>query len=137
MSATDTLSTDMRDLYEQARAASQHAYVPYSHYPVGAALRSADGTVVTGCNVENASFGLTICAERNAATTAVGLGHTKFDAIAIHVDAENGQPCGACRQFLAEWGTDLTVVYRENGELRVRALSELLPHAFIPTALDS
>lgn len=129
------LDPTLEELYEQARVAAAAAYVPYSKFNVGAALRAPDGTVFTGCNVENASFGLTICAERNAASTAVATGVRAFDAVAVHVDGPDGMPCGMCRQFLSEFGLDMTVVYRSGGELRVRPLRELLPDAFEPSSL--
>ena len=126
-----------RELYAAAEAAAGNAYVPYSKFRVGAALLASDGTVFTGCNVENSSFGLTICAERNACTSAVAAGIRSFDAIAVHVDLPDGQPCGACRQFLSEFGLQLEVVYRRGGELVVCTLAELLPDAFVPAALPT
>ena len=92
-----------RELMSRAKAASMNAYVPYSRFSVGAALECDDGTVFTGCNVENAALGSTICAERTACCKAVSEGHRSFRRIAIYADSENWcTPCGACRQFLAE-----------------------------------
>lgn len=119
-------------LFLRARAALAHAHAPYSRFPVGAALEAADGSVFTGCNVENASFGLTQCAERSAITAAVSAGYREFRRIAIVVDgAEPAAPCGACRQVLAEFAPDLEV-WSEGGGRRLRwGLRELLPERFI------
>ena len=96
---------DMDGLFQKALIAAQSAYAPYSHFRVGAALLSDDGTIFSGCNVENRSFGLTICAERSAIVKAVSEGHTSFKAIAISTpDSINPVgPCGACRQVLSEF----------------------------------
>ena len=119
-----------------AAEARKAAYVPYSHFPVGAALLGADGTVYTGCNVENASYGLTICAERNAVAHAVAEGARRFDAIAVVT--ENGvTPCGMCRQMLAEFGPTMTVIVADAaGHRRIYNLADLLPAAFTPAQLD-
>jgi cytidine deaminase len=106
------------------------AHAPYSGFAVGAALRVAGGEVVQGANVENASYGLTCCAERTAVFTAVAAGHTRFEAIAVHAEADTAPPCGACRQVLAEFAPDLTVVFRREGELVAADMSELLPERF-------
>jgi len=96
---------DMDELFTQARQAADFAYAPYSKFRVGAALLSEDGTVFTGCNVENRSFGLTVCAERNAAFKAISCGHRSFIALAVSTpDSEIPVgPCGACRQVLSEF----------------------------------
>ena len=118
-------------LIEAARAAQQHAYCPYSHYRVGAALETADGVVFTGSNVENASFGLTICAERSAVFAAVSAGARKFRRIVVATDSEPpGPPCGACRQVLAEFGSELEVESVGPRHARRWTLRELLPDAF-------
>lgn len=129
---------DARALREQARAASEHAYVPYSQFRVGAALQFADGSVVTGCNVENASFGLTVCAERTALVRAVAEGRDTADVtlVAIHVDGPDGQPCGMCRQFMAELVPNAQVAFEARGEYLQCRASDLLPAAFVPEALD-
>lgn len=129
------MSSELHDLYEQARDASSNAYVPYSSFPVGAAIRTTAGAVYTGCNVENASYGLTICAERVACSAAVAAGERSFDAIAIHVNSEDGQPCGACRQFLREFGAELTVVYVRDGKPIASSIAALLPDSFEPASL--
>jgi|SRR5579859_3170916 len=119
-------------LVDAAKAAMQRAYAPYSKFHVGAALEAEDGTVFTGCNVENASFGGTICAERTAVVTAVAAGKKKFRRIVVVSDAkEPVAPCGMCRQFLAEFGTGLSVVsVGSDGTTKSWTLAELLPSAF-------
>jgi cytidine deaminase len=118
-------------LIEAARAAQQHAHCPYSHYRVGAALETADGTVFVGSNVENASFGLTICAERSAVFAAVSAGARKFRRIVVATDSEPpGPPCGACRQVLAEFGSELEVESVGPTQSRRWTIRELLPDAF-------
>jgi len=118
-------------LIEAARAAQQHAHCPYSHYRVGAALETTDGTVFVGSNVENASFGLTICAERSAVSTAVSAGARRFRRIVVATDSEPpGPPCGACRQVLAEFGLELEVESVGPTQSRRWTLQELLPDAF-------
>lgn len=130
---------DAIELRDAARAVSQHAYVPYSSFRVGAALRFADGSIVTGCNVENASFGLTVCAERNALTTAVAAGHdpATIDLIAVHVDSSDGQPCGMCRQFIVELAPNARIAFANHGDYVECAVADLLPSAFVPGALDA
>ncbi len=127
MSAVDWPALKAAALDVQARA-----YVPYSNYRVGAALLTVGGEIIAGCNVENATYGATCCAERNAVFAAVAQGYTEFRAIAVVTNgADPGTPCGICRQVLAEFGSDLDVLCftAEGAEARYR-LSELLPHAF-------
>ena len=121
-----------QELLDLARAAAGRAYVPYSHFPVGAALLCADGTVFTGCNVENAAYGDTICAERCAVVKAVSEGHTDFARIAIWGDSRGYcMPCGSCRQVLSEFSTDMQVIAAGgDGSFVAFPLSELLPHTF-------
>ena len=121
-----------KQLCDMAVAMLERAYVPYSHFPVGAALLCKDGTVFTGCNVENAAYGATICAERTAMVKAVSEGHRSFRRIAIYADSESWcTPCGACRQFLAEFSPDMEVLCAKAGDRYVSyKLSELLPHGF-------
>jgi cytidine deaminase len=118
------------DLIAKAMEAREKAYAPYSHFTVGAALLAKSGRVYTGCNVENASYGLSICAERAAVFKAVSEGERDFEAIAVVT--ENGvTPCGACRQVLMEFGEDIQVIVADGaGEYRVFSLQELLPEAF-------
>ena len=122
----------MRALMVEAERARGRAYAPYSRFPVGAALLLADGSVVHGCNVENASYGLTACAERVAMWKAVSEGRKGFVAIAITArHGEGAPPCGACRQVLHEFAPGLRVVWRTaDGDLLERPLPELLPDAF-------
>jgi len=125
------VSTTLR-LIRRALTAQKNAHAPYSKFRVGAALLTKSGQVYTGCNVENASYGLTICAERVALTKAVSEGHRQFQAIAVVCPSAKPTPCGACRQFLAEFG-DLEIICADSRKLkRVQSyrLSELLPHAF-------
>jgi cytidine deaminase len=115
-----------RDLYEQAKAAAARAYAPYSKFPVGAAVLLRDGRVVTGVNVENASYPLGMCAERCALARAVAEGARPGDVGAIAVTAS---PCGGCRQWILEFGAE-RVVFMRGGELLVRRPDELLPDSF-------
>ncbi len=118
-----------RMLLAAARKAAKNAYAPYSKFKVGAALLCADGSIITGCNVENASYGLTICAERVAIGRAVAEGKCGFVAIsvvALGKKGKNVRPCGACRQVMAEFRPDMRVIL----EARTFSLGELLPNAF-------
>ena len=119
-------------LCQKAIAMLDMAYVPYSHFPVGAALLCKDGTVFTGCNIENAAYGATICAERTAIFKAVSEGHRDFAAIAIAGRSDDYcYPCGACRQFLAEFAPDMEVLSAMGGGRYVsNRLSELMPYTF-------
>jgi len=123
------------ELLEAAARAAQNAHAPYSDYKVGAALLCADGDVFTGCNVENASYGLTNCAERTAVFTAVAAGRKEFIAMAVVADGENlPYPCGACRQVLAEFcREDFSVYIAKASELQAYeavCLAGLLPYRF-------
>jgi cytidine deaminase len=119
------------DLYAQAQAAAANAYAPYSRFAVGAALLpEGGGEPVTAVNVENGSYGLTVCAERNAVFAAVAAGHRRFAAIAVHADADSAPPCGACRQVLSEFAPTITVIFRRGGEVVVMGLDALLPERF-------
>lgn len=121
-----------RKLITAAKRAQRRAYAPYSKFRVGAALLTTTGEVFTGCNVENASYGLTICAERVAVTQAVRDGHRKFKAIAVVAPNAALSPCGACRQVLAEFGDMVVICADSRNPRRVRLylLSELLPQTF-------
>ena len=130
----------MTDQELAARAFEMHeyAYVPYSGFPVGAALLCADGTVFTGCNVENAAYGSTICAERTALLKAVSEGHRdEWQAIAVAGRGEDYcWPCGSCRQMLYEFAPNLKVlVARGDGDFVSTTLAELMPHGFGPKSL--
>jgi cytidine deaminase len=120
-------------LREAALAAMEHAYAPYSNFRVGAALRATDGTLITGCNIENSVFGLAICAETLAVASAVSQGLTQFDEIAIATeDTEPTPPCGTCRQVLSEFAPNITVSsYTRDGKEATWSLDELLPNAFV------
>lgn len=121
-----------RELINMAKKAAENAYVPYSRFRVGAAVECADGTVYTGCNVENAALGATICAERCAMLKAVSEGHRKFMRIAIWADSkEYCTPCGTCRQFMAEFSQSMEVLCaRSDGRYTSYPLDRLLPHSF-------
>jgi cytidine deaminase len=117
------------ELLEQARAARSRAYAPFSKFPVGAGLLTQSGRVFTGCNVENISFGLTICAERVAVFSAVAAGERAFEAIAIVAESKSTlAPCGACRQVLAEFAPNLRVISAQPEGVGVEFdLGDLLP----------
>ena len=129
---TNLTLEEKKELIRMALKAREGAYTPYSDLLVGAALRAEDGRVFTGCNVENAALGSTICAERTACCKAVSEGHREFRRIAIYADSENWcTPCGACRQFLAEFSPDMEVLCAKAGNRYVSyKLSELLPYTF-------
>jgi len=123
-------------LIRAAQAVRRHAYAPYSHYPVGAALLTRSGKIYTGVNVENAAFPSGMCAERVAVFKAVSEGERAFEAIVV-VTENGGAPCGACRQVLAEFGTDLEVVVADAAGTVVleTTLADLLPASFGPQSL--
>ena len=125
------------ELVRVASLARQRAHAPYSKYKVGAAIRTKRNKVHGGANVENASYGLTVCAERTAAFAAVNAGDTVFDAIAIVIDDERlPTPCGACRQVLAEFSPEMRVILATvGGKRKVTTLRELLPDPFLPENL--
>ncbi|HEV8669819.1 MAG TPA: cytidine deaminase [Candidatus Limnocylindria bacterium] len=125
------------ELIRVASLARQRAYAPYSTYKVGAAIRTRRNKVHSGANVENASYGMTVCAERTAAFAAVNAGDTAFDAIAIVIDDDRlPTPCGACRQVLAEFAPEMRVILATTGGKRkVTSLRELLPDPFLPDNL--
>jgi cytidine deaminase len=129
--------TDL-ELVALARQAREHAYAPYSGFPVGAALLGRSGQVFTGCNVENAAYPLATCAERTAVTKAVSEGERQFEAIAV-VTATGATPCGSCRQILREFGGlegDLRVIVADlDGHVRTFTVAELLPEGFTPDQL--
>jgi cytidine deaminase len=120
------------ELVQAALSARERAHAPYSGYAVGAALRTRKGRFFTGCNVENSSYGLSLCAERVAAVKAVSEGETEFAAIAIVTrSSPPGPPCGACRQFLEEFSPRMEVILANlEGEVEIATLADLLPHPF-------
>ncbi len=128
---------DVDALIGAAQAARRRAYAPYSGFRVGAAILARAGKVYQGCNVENASYGVTICAERAALCNAVGAGERSWRAIAVYAESPKPPvPCGLCRQALAEFGRDLLVVAATaSGQLRIAKLADLLPDAFSAESL--
>ena len=126
------MSIDWPALRAAAVAAAGRAYAPYSGLRVGAAGQAADGRVVTGCNVENASYGLTVCAERVAVFKAISEGERKFDAIAVVTDTDTlTPPCGACRQLIWEFCGDVPVIMSNlKGKVEVLQMSQLFPKPF-------
>jgi cytidine deaminase len=125
------------DLVTRAREAMRNAYAPYSEFRVGAAIEATDGRVFAGCNVESASYGLTICAERMALGAAVAAGARAFRRVAVTTEVEPpAAPCGACRQLLAEFGVNLEVVAAGPSTERRWTLGALLPDAFTKESLD-
>lgn len=125
------------ELIKRAKKARQNAYSPYSKVRIGAAVLTSDGKIFAGCNIENSSFGLSICAERTAVFKAVSEGHKKLEAIAIVGESEDfTRPCGACRQVLVEFGPEMRVIRRGvDGFSSDLSIAELLPEAFNPTFL--
>lgn len=130
--------TDWTPLRAAAQAAMGRAYAPYSGYPVGAALACADGTVVSGCNVENASFPAGLCAERSAVAAAVSAGHRQFTRLALCTAGDRpAAPCGVCRQVLMEFAPTLDIVsFTPSGAEARWTLAELLPAPFVFRAPD-
>jgi cytidine deaminase len=125
-----------RRLIDAALASRHHAYVPYSHYPVGAALLTASGAVFAGCNIECVSYGATVCGERTAAFKAVSEGEREFRAVAV-VTSNGAAPCGICRQVLYEFGPEMTVITADtSGQITWEGpLADLLPRSFSPQQL--
>ena len=126
-----------QDLIAAAIEGGKHAYIPYSNYRVGAALLTASGEVYTGCNIENAGYSPTICAERTALVKAVSEGHLNFRAVAV-ATRDGGSPCGVCRQMMFEFSPMMKVLLADlDGNLHLTTtLADLLPHGFGPANLD-
>ena len=125
-----------RELYRIAKDMTKMSYAPFSKFCVGAALECKDGTIYTGCNVENAAYGSTICAERCAVCKAVSEGARRFAAIAVVGSASYAWPCGSCRQVLNEFSPDMRVIAGQAGQgFEAASLRELLPHGFGPESL--
>ncbi len=119
------------NLYKKAKMIRENAYAPYSNFKVGAAILAKDGSIYTGVNIENSSYGATICAERSAVCTAVSLGQRNFEAIAITSSSGEAWPCGICRQVLFEFNEDLLVITgKDENNLKIIKLKELLLHGF-------
>ena len=123
------------ELLERAREARKFAYTPYSGYQVGAALLGTDGQVYTGCNIENAAYGNTMCAERTALYKAVSEGVRSFTKLAIAASESAPFPCGACRQSLFEFAPELEILVTWDGNVRKTTLGALLPEGFGPASL--
>lgn len=127
---TISLPQEFRALIDAAMAARCHAYSPYSSFAVGAAVRTGTGRIFTGCNVENASYGLTVCAERVAIWNAVCHGESCLVALAV-VTETGGTPCGACRQVMSEFAADMPILIADTGGKAWKtSLNEMLPHPF-------
>nr|BAL58013.1 cytidine deaminase [uncultured Chloroflexota bacterium] len=132
-----TRPDEWKELIKQAIEARKNAYAPYSHYKVGAALLTRSGKIYRGCNIENAAYTPSVCAERTAVFKAVSEGETEFVAIAV-VTADGGAPCGVCRQVLREFAPHLTIIMADlEGRHQVLTLSDLLPHSFGPENLQN
>ena len=126
------LTPDLAELVARARAVREHAYAPYSRFLVGAALRAEDGQVFVGCNVENASYGATICAERSAILAMVAAGQRSITGIAVFTDADTlAMPCGLCRQVISEFQRDARLVVANPRQQRVLGFSEIFPEPFV------
>ena len=124
-----------KELYDKALKATENSYAPYSHFHVGAAVLTEEGSVYTGCNIENASYPAGICAERTAMAKAISDGHRKFRAVVVAAQNEDGEqsasPCGICRQFIFEFGDGIEVSFGTNREnLKTVPIEELLPDGF-------
>ena len=125
------------DLIAAATAARERAYAPYSNFAVGAALLSRSGRVYTGCNIENAAFGPSVCAERTAMFKAISEGEREFEAIAV-VTQNGVSPCGTCRQVMIEFAPRMTVIIADTqGKVRTTTIDDLLPDGFLPSQLPA
>ena len=128
----ETYTMSDKELFELARTMCDKAYAPYSHFQVGAALVTDDGSIYTGCNIENASYGATNCAERTAMFKAVSEGHRHFKVIAVAAgDGSTAFPCGICLQVMNEFMDDGCVILEDKGKLVKYSVNELLPHGFV------
>ena len=126
-----------QELADLAAGMRKRSYSPYSHYAVGAALVTKNGKIYTGCNIENAAYPVSVCAERTAMFKAVSEGDREFEAIAVATEDGLGYPCGSCRQVMAEFALDMLVMLvDQNGKITVESsVSDLLPGAFTPNRL--
>ena len=125
------MTEEDKKLIEEAKRVRAFAYAPYSHFAVGAALRTKSGKVYNGCNIENSAFPMTMCAERIAVFRAVSAGERDFDTIAVIADSPSPTPpCGACRQVLAEFGVSRVIMANVSGDTGGKTLDEVLPGAF-------
>lgn len=129
-------SLDIEMLIDAAIKAREYSYSPYSNFSVGSALLTSDKVIYSGCNVESASYTPTICAERVAVSKAVSEGHRDIEAIAIVGSSDMTYPCGVCRQFIREFGEDITIIVANSkDDYRIYGLEELLPNSFGPEDL--
>jgi cytidine deaminase len=129
--AAETLTPELRRLLDAAALVRKRAYAPYSRFLVGAAVEAVSGQVYVGANVENATYGATICAERSAVTRMVADGDRELVRVAVYTEAEEpAMPCGICRQVISEFGRDVTIVTATPAGVRVVTLAELFPHPF-------
>jgi len=127
----EKINSDLLELFKTAKIASENAYSPYSGYKVGAAIKTVNGKIFTGSNIENASYGATICAERTAIFKAVSENELAFQSIAIYVQSSKiFPPCGICRQVIAEFCHDLIIIFGNDTEIKKSSLKELLPESF-------
>ena len=125
------MNENLKQLFEAAKAASENAYSPYSNFEVGAAVLTKNNKIFTGCNIENASFGVTVCAERTAIFKAVSDGEREFEAIAIYVNSDQlFPPCGVCRQVMSEFSSDMIVIYGNDKKIVESDIMKLLPESF-------
>ena len=131
---TDMTEQEIQKLIDRAIVAREKTYSPYSHFGVGVALLCEDGAIYEGCNIENASYGLTNCAERTAIFKAVSEGRTKFKALAVVADTEGPcAPCGACRQVMGEFNIPIIIMGNLKGDIEVVSTEALLPFSFSST----
>lgn len=131
MKEEHSMTEEDKALLDEAARVRGFAYAPYSNFKVGAAIRTKDGKMYGGCNIENSSFSSTMCAERTAIYRAVSSGETEFDAIAVVADSPNpSAPCGSCLQVLAEFGVSRIIMSNLNGDTEEMSIGELLPKAF-------
>ncbi len=124
-------------LMAAAKQSIRHAYIPYSQYPVGAAVLTADDQIICGINIENASYPAGTCAERVALGNAISQGKTQFKAIAVYSPKGEISPCGVCRQFISEFGPEIQILFHWQGELQQRPIKELLPFSFSSKQLNA
>ncbi len=124
-------------LMAAAKQSIRHAYIPYSQYPVGAAVLTVDDQIICGINIENASYPAGTCAERVALGNAISQGKTQFKAIAVYSPKGEISPCGVCRQFISEFGPEIQILFHWQGELQQRPIKELLPFSFSSKQLNA
>jgi len=122
-----------KKLLKKAHKAKEHSYSPYSGFKVGATILTKDGKIIDGCNVENAAYGSTMCAERTAIFKAVSMGYKPgdFKAIAIASNGDNFSPCGSCRQVINEFGEDIDLIFEWDSNIVVESLKDILPYNFV------